>query len=250
MVCVCFLTVIRVPTVMSAPASRHNSVDYDERMHSHPKWINPCGLRASDDFDSELEGVPRLNDNELLSSIIVSAKNALMHAQRFKDSYVKDTFNLNFEQIHQDWKTVRYPWLPTTEEISKSLGEHMPLEGLQKLELDLTLKDTYKYLQKFAVGMEQVVWDQTDNNGAFKNEFADIEFKLRATLCEIQAAMLERGVTQHENITRQIMGNELRHIGNSSYRNVRDWIIFRDCMNGLEYVIQVFEYFKQKLMTP
>jgi hypothetical protein len=70
------------------------------------------------------------------------------------------------------------------------------------------------------------------------------------TLCEIQAAMLERGVPQHENITRQIMGNELRHIGNSSYRNVRDWIIFRDCMNGLEYVIQVFEYFKQKLMTP
>ena len=87
-VCVCFLTVIRVPTVMSAPASRHNSVDYDERMHSHPKWINPCGLRASDDFDTELEGVPRLNDNELLSSIIVAAKNALMHAQRFKDSYV------------------------------------------------------------------------------------------------------------------------------------------------------------------
>jgi hypothetical protein len=87
-VCVCFLTVIRVPTVMSAPASRHSSVDYDDRMHSHPKWINPCGLRASDDFDSELEGVPRLNDNELLSSIIVAAKNALMHAQRFKDNYV------------------------------------------------------------------------------------------------------------------------------------------------------------------
>jgi hypothetical protein len=48
------------------------------------------------------------------------------------------------------------------------------------LQLDTALKDTYKYLQKFAVGMEQVVWDQTDNNGAFKNEFADIEFKLRA----------------------------------------------------------------------
>jgi len=44
----------------------------------------------------------------------------------------------------------------------------------------MALKDTYKYLQKFAVGMEQVVWDQIDNNGAFKNEFADIEFKLRA----------------------------------------------------------------------
>jgi hypothetical protein len=88
-VCVCFLTVIRVPTVMSAPASRHNSVDYDERMHSHQKWINPCGNRDSDDFvDSELEGVVQLNDNALLSSIILAAKNALMQAQRFKDSYV------------------------------------------------------------------------------------------------------------------------------------------------------------------
>jgi hypothetical protein len=42
---------------------------------------------------------------------------------------------MNFEQIHQDWKTVRYPWLPTSEEISKSLGEHMPREELQKLEV-------------------------------------------------------------------------------------------------------------------
>jgi hypothetical protein len=26
-------------------------------------------------------------------------------------------------------------------------------------------------------------------------------------------------------------------------------VIFRDCMNGLEYVIQVFEYFKEKLTS-
>jgi hypothetical protein len=83
-VCVCFLTVIRVSTVMSAPTSR---LDH-ERMTSHPKWINPCGLGASDDFDSELESVPRLKDDELLFSIIVAAKNALMHAERFKESYV------------------------------------------------------------------------------------------------------------------------------------------------------------------
>jgi hypothetical protein len=89
-VCVCFLTVIRVPTAMSAPASRRNSLEL-ERINSHPKWINPCGIRTSDDFDSELDGVPRLNDNELLSSIIVSAKNTLMHAERFKENYVSFT---------------------------------------------------------------------------------------------------------------------------------------------------------------
>jgi hypothetical protein len=90
-VCVCFLTTILVRTAMSAPASHSNSLEF-ERMNSHPKWINPCGIRTSDDFDSELDGVPRLNDNELLSSIIVSAKNTLMHAERFKENYVSTSY--------------------------------------------------------------------------------------------------------------------------------------------------------------
>lgn len=114
--------------------------------------------------------------------------------------------------------------------------------------------------QSYAVGTGSHFLGR-DTNHSKSNKFRDYHCssdgnlpydlcRVLQTLCEIQAAMLERGVPQHENITRQIMGNELRHIGNSSYRNVRDWIIFRDCMNGLEYVIQVFEYFKQKLVTP
>lgn len=72
---------------MSAPTSRRSSLD-QERMNSHPKWINPCGIGSSDEFDSELDSVPRLTDKELLSAIIVAAKSALMHAERFKDNYV------------------------------------------------------------------------------------------------------------------------------------------------------------------
>ena len=80
-------------------------------------------------------------------------------------------------------------------------------------------------------------------------QLLDLDLCLFQTLCEIQAAMLERSVIPHEDITRHIMGNDVRHTGNSSVRNLRDWVIFRDCMNGLEYVIQVFEYFKQKLTS-
>jgi hypothetical protein len=90
-VCVCLLTLIRVPTAMSAPASRHSSLD-QERMNSHPKWINPCGLGASEDFYSELDSVPHLDDHQLLSSIILAAKNALMHAERFKEDYVSTVY--------------------------------------------------------------------------------------------------------------------------------------------------------------
>ena len=94
----CILTVIRVPTVTSAPASLHSNVDYEERMNSVPKWINPCGFRASD-FDNEMQRVltlndsqlerfPQINDTELNTAIYVAAKNALKQAQGFKDSYV------------------------------------------------------------------------------------------------------------------------------------------------------------------
>jgi hypothetical protein len=56
----------------------------------------------------------------------------------------------------------------------------------------MALKDTYRYLQKYAVGMEQVVWDQMDNNGAFKNQFSDIEFKLRAVSVFYTLGMREK----------------------------------------------------------
>ena len=73
---------------------------------------------------------------------------------------------------------------------------------------------------------------------------------LLQTLCEIKTAMLERGLKQKPNITRHIMGREMPTIADTSFRKLRDWIIFRDSMNCLEYVIELFEYFKQKLMTP
>ncbi|KAJ9579198.1 hypothetical protein L9F63_024694, partial [Diploptera punctata] len=135
----------------------------------------------------------------------------------------KRTFNLEFNRVNEDWKLINYQWLPTAGELSKSLGEQIPIEKLDTFDLDQSLKDTYKYLQKFAVGVEQVVWDQEEHNGPFKDQFQDIEFKLRATLCEIQTAMLERSVIPHVDITRDIMDDQIRHIGNSSHRNLRDW---------------------------
>nr|CAD7568370.1 unnamed protein product [Timema californicum] len=168
-------------------------------------------------------------------------------------SNVKNTFNLDMMEHHDAWKSSNYDWLPN---LPKGLGEKVPEENLQTLELanalfmlsstaedgeievrislDAALKDTYEYLQMFAVGLEQVVIDQKENGGEFLQEFKDTEFKVRATLCEIQVAMVERNVTPKADVTREIMGEELRMMGNSSYRNLRDWLIFRDYMNGLD----------------
>ncbi|KAF4516394.1 hypothetical protein B566_EDAN008517 [Ephemera danica] len=157
---------------------------------------------------------------------------------------VKSTFDVDFDQHHQSWKSLHYDWLPI---FPKSLGERTPDEHLQQLELEQALKDSYSSLQKIAVGLEQVAWDQEDSSG-FKSDFRATEYQLKAVLCEIMFAMSEHSVEQHPDVTRSIMSREFREIssGNSSVRNLRDWFIFRDYMNGLEYVIDVFDYFIKK----
>ena len=105
-------------------------------------------------------------------------------------------------------------------------------------------------------------------------------------LCELQMAMLERGLEVGEDVDRSIMSKEVRptfskrgggafvylsptkvcqsasaltisvrfiilslfqvrNTEDSSYRNLRDWYIYRDYMNGLEYVIHAFDHLKK-----
>ena len=65
-------------------------------------------------------------------------------------------------------------------------------------------------------------------------------------LCELQIAMLEKGVKPKENIRRNIMGENIRDVESDSYRNIRDWSIYRDYMNGLEYALTVFNHMKSR----
>ena len=65
-------------------------------------------------------------------------------------------------------------------------------------------------------------------------------------LCELQMAMLERDIEFEDDISREIMKEDVRDIQDQSYRNLRDWYIYRDYMNGLEYIIHAFDYLKKQ----
>lgn len=229
---------------MSAPPSRRS-------LHENkPLWVNPCGGIDNDSpsrsQDYEFDYVTNPNDAQILDGILVSANNALEHAKLFRDEYVQKTFNLKLESHHNDWKGVHYDWLPSPQELPKNLGEPTEEEHLGKVELNEALQNTYEYLQKMAVGLEQVAWDQKEQSGDFMENFKDVEYKLRAVLCEIQTAMVDRQVTQREDVTREIMNEEFR-VMNETNRKLRDWFIFRDYMNCLEYIIEVFSLFKSKM---
>ncbi len=115
-------------------------------------------------------------------------------------------------------------------------------------QVDDSLRNIYKYLQRLSVGLEQIVLDETLYDGRFLEEFNEAEFKLKAVLCELEIAMMEKGISNEDDepITRGIMSDNIRDLDHDSYRNVRNWIIYRDYMNSLEYVVHSFDHLRKK----
>lgn len=68
-------------------------------------------------------------------------------------------------------------------------------------------------------------------------------------LCELQIAMLEKGIG-HEDITREIMSGDYRDIDCDTIRNIRDWVIFRDYVSTLEFIQESFTHFLVNLDAP
>ncbi|KAE8745480.1 hypothetical protein FOCC_FOCC007860 [Frankliniella occidentalis] len=224
------------PRAMAAPTGAPSP-------STQPKWVNPCGLNTKEvEQDLEYQGESQ-TVADIIQRIVTLSKNALDHAVSFRVKYVEETFQKDYSDHHGLWKEHKYYWLP---QIPKELGDKVDEGHLQKQKLEDALKDIYQYLQKYAVGLEQVVLDQKANGGSFKKEFDIEESRLRNVLCEVQVAMAEQGVIQHPDVTPDIMSGEFRDPNMSTgWRNVRDWIILREYMNGLEYIIQMLEYFNR-----
>ena len=47
-------------------------------------------------------------------------------------------------------------------------------------QVDQSLKNMYRFLQRLSVGLEQIVFDQNMYDGRFMEEFNEAEFKLKA----------------------------------------------------------------------
>ena len=129
---------------------------------------------------------------------------------------VKKTFLEPSSWVHHDkvGHDKRFGWLPSRNEIPKNLGERPTIAHLEELDvstlikmsaivggifkdiihtggwqclslsllnfqMESTLRNMYTYLQKLAVGLEQVALDQVINNGYFDEEFNAAEYKLK-----------------------------------------------------------------------
>jgi len=222
--------------------------------------VNPCGINPAYIRNHPLQNpgkirvfnvyhtVIPLTDKELMQNIILSARNALTHSDEFKERFVRKSFFLGqtYEQHVNQWKWQRMSWMPTIKELPKYLDEDLKESYLSTLKMDTALSTMYNYLQRVAVGLEQVVLDQAAYDGEFTQEFNEAEYKLKAVLCELQVAMLERGIQAIKDPSRDDMPEDVRNLKYISYRAIRDWFVFRDYMNILEYIIQTSTYIMGK----
>lgn len=93
LVLIFLLYIVSIPCTLSAPTSRKME-NHRERMESHPKWVNPCGIPSDNSPMPQNMDAPQVTDHELLKAIIGQAKMSFTKADRFKDEYVSKMINI------------------------------------------------------------------------------------------------------------------------------------------------------------
>lgn len=93
-------------------------------------------------------------------------------------------------------------------------------------------------------------WDEEDRRGEFIKAFDGTWSRVNNLLCEVHNVMIVKNLTVETFIGREIMGDTLRQANDDTARNIRNWIIYREYLNMLEYIEQVFDHLSKKMMNP
>ncbi|KAL3278828.1 hypothetical protein HHI36_016348 [Cryptolaemus montrouzieri] len=235
--------VVTFPSTLAAPSTKRSATMSTNGVE---KWMAPCGNKI--DYNAgHASNEIRTTDAELLTKIIDQSRRSAQKVNDFKERFAKTTFSMNWEQLFNLYKGHgSYDWLPS---IPKRLGEPVSQDYLITLKLDDTLRDTYEYLQRFAVALDQIVIDEKARSNSLKTmtkDFEEVEKYAISILCEILTTMNERKVTGHPDVQRSIIPENLKN-GDNTHKNVRNYMILRDYINILEYVIACFVHLQENV---
>ena len=197
--------------------------------HSQPFWVNPCKFEprsernsAMASFHASTSSSTSRSEEELLENILLTVRIALRHCRDFTERFVRRTFNTELEDHHIRWREHRGLTLTPTKDIPLQPSSALPI--------------IYSLLQSLGPGLEQVVRGQSQHQGEFHQEFHGTNIGLRNVLCELKIAMLELDLEFEDGPDRDIRAEDIE---DKSYRDLRDWFVFRDYINSLEYILQL-----------
>ncbi|CAG2119150.1 unnamed protein product, partial [Medioppia subpectinata] len=217
-----------------------------------PKWYNHCKIgpqssqRAVNALVNELQTTPDVRDRHIKQLFDKVVKSAAMATKRAED--IKRQFN-DLEHIFKDFEGLQFKptfeWLPKIPPVSQEVFTDMTRE--------IALLKAHRYVESFAVAIEQILVDQdlyAGYEGLDRQEFKNIADDNYSILCEIRTAMslVFGSVDEHflTNTGREIMADEFRDIQEMSKRMLRDYLILRQYVQTADYINKLFAYVKQK----
>lgn len=227
------LSVSRLPAAMSAPTG---SARLMALKASPARWLTPCGKGQPDPSPADLADHGDAADAAAspLANLLLQVGIASAEAAAFLKHFSKEVFHGNSE-IESEFKDKKYPWLPELPQ----MDEDLPPEHFNGLEVGEALRKAFTNIQRFAVGLEQIVWDRKNDRDALAERFGKEEDRLRLVLCELVTAMQQLSVEVPESVSRDIMEDAVR----MESGDARDWIIYRDYVNALKYTDAVLKHF-------
>ncbi|TRY62550.1 hypothetical protein TCAL_16578 [Tigriopus californicus] len=196
-----------------------------------PRQPSPEPVKTNGVHDSQSSPLTRRETPTreiLFSGITLSARNALRHLEVFGEEYVREKFESNFHVYHMSWIDQRYDWFLTHDEIPKNLNETLDQSWISACSPQESLPQMKQFLERIKLVLSQIAKDLTEVEDRYAELFAEGAHKIPS-----------RNPLGPEFIPQGIM-----EVGHTSFRYHRDWFLYRDSRNILEYVIALSEYFK------
>lgn len=102
-------------------------------------------------------------------------------------------------------------------------------------------------MQIIAVAVDQMIADEEHRKGPLTEDYkSNIESYVLSVLCEIQTAANTLGTSRYEDVKRTIIDEKDKN-GDDTTMLTRHYLIIRDYLRVLEYIIECYEHLKSKV---
>ncbi|XP_041779068.1 uncharacterized protein LOC121597399 [Anopheles merus] len=225
-------------------------------------WLNPCGYPSpyeitintpiNIDFSKMRDQV-----NTSLGTMEVSIRN-----------YTKTIFGVPMDRHHTTWESRDEPWIykdglripkKFRNDIVDTIYMRISYMSLQEATRDFyrLLKDSYRRYIRLAKGIEKMKEDLENVHNKAKYKRYELELlnqvreEVRQSLQQVLCEIFEVLVVIDKKFLFQTLREDHTIDINDSYldeseRKLRDWTIYRELINQLEYIIQYMKALEQR----
>ncbi|XP_052867015.1 uncharacterized protein LOC128273100 [Anopheles cruzii] len=226
-------------------------------------WLNPCGYPSPYEItiNTPINNVDfsKMRDqvNTSLGTVEVSIRN-----------YTKTIFGVPMDRHHTTWEGRDEPWIYNDDlripkkfqnNIVDTIYMRISYMSIQEATRDFyrLLRDSYRRYIRLAKGIEKMKEDLENIHNRSKYKKFEIELlnqvreEVRQSLQQVLCEIFEVLVVIDKKFLFQILKEEHSIDINDSYldeseRKLRDWTIYRELINQLEYIIQYMKALEQR----